>query len=208
VNSLNQEKFWRALLYLDYRICREVFFGIGPTCIRIINPLTNDADLVVSLLCVAELKFYTYIGNPTLFFKYFNGTSNLKTKKLRFHILPVTGQEMLRWYEYCTNLEDNRDSLTLTSLPKLKPEDVECPQKPFINLPSDDKENFIPISDCEKDSVVPNKLSSHSQPDKPLQSSNKYKKERVSTKPNDQSQNLRPIPLLKSKSARQFPVRV
>jgi len=203
VNSLHQEKFWRALLFTEYRVCREVFFGIGPTSIRIINPETNDADLVVTLLCVAELKFYTYLGNPTLLFKYFTDPSNVsKSKKLRFHVLPVTGQEMIRWYEHCTNLGDIPDSIT-----SLKTEVVECPQKPFINLPSDDKENSIPISDSDKNSVIPNKLTAQSQPtSNALQPSNKCKKEKVSTT-NDQSQN-RPPKILKSKSARQFPIRV
>lgn len=122
--SLNQEKFWRALVLADYSVCREIFFGISPVGIRIVAPETLDPELVLSLLCVSDLKFYSYLGSPTLALKYFqDGTNASKIKKIKFHVLPVTGQEMLRWYEYCQNFGDLRD--TIKGLPVVKPEDVE-----------------------------------------------------------------------------------
>jgi len=105
--SLNQEKFWRALVLYDYTVCRELFFGISPSGVRLVIPETLEPELVVSLICVSDIKFYTYLGSPTLALKYYQDTINTnKTKKIRFHVLPVTGQEMLRWYDYCVNLGD------------------------------------------------------------------------------------------------------
>jgi len=218
-HCLSQEKFWRALLFVNYSTCKEIFFGIGPTSIRIINPATSEADLVVTLMCVAELKFYTHLGSPTLIFKYFPDPSNTsKSKKLRFHILPVTGQEMIRWYEYCTNFGDIGDSLS--SLPVLKPEDLESPQKPTSNLSSSDKEN-IPISKTE-DKIVRMKSSQNviapqnqlaNKPFKPIDENNQVerKKKSVATKPmenNPLQQNQQSKQISKSKSVRTIPTRV
>jgi hypothetical protein len=117
---LNQEKFWRALIVQEYSVCREIFFGISPALIRIITPETLEAELAVTLIHVSDLKFKTFLGSPTLIFKFFTDVINSKIKKIRFHVLPVTAQEMLRWYEFCINFGD-LNALT-TPLPIQKPE--------------------------------------------------------------------------------------
>jgi len=162
---LNQEKFWRALIVMEYSICREIFFGISPTVIRIITPETLDAELVVSLICVSDLKFFTFLGSPTLVFKYFQDVANSKTKKIKFHVLPVTAQEILRWYEFCINFGE-LNSLT-TPLPIEKPDQENLPTTdiPF-KMDQNDKNNLHRIKSAD---IIPltnstNKLSPSSLP--------------------------------------------
>jgi len=150
---LNQEKFWRALIVSEYSICREIFFGISPTLIRIVTPETLDAELAVSLICVSDLKFYTFLGSPTLVLKYYQDVANSnKIKKIRFHVLPVTAQEMLRWYEFCMNFGD-LNALT-TPLPIQKPEQEDI--QPSTDLPlkvsqndKNDNNNLIRIKSAD-----------------------------------------------------------
>jgi len=138
--SLNQEKFWRALVLYDYTVCRELFFGISPSGVRLVVPDTLEPELVVSLICVSDIKFYTYLGSPTLALKYYQDTINTtKTKKMRFHVLPVTGQEMLRWYDYCVNLGDIENDVS--NFPVLKPstdEILENEQDQSVSLKNSD----------------------------------------------------------------------
>jgi len=118
--SLNQEKFWRALVLPDYGVCREIFFGISPTGIRIVTPDSLDPEQVIASICISDIKFNTYLGSPTLLVKYYQDSGNaIKIKKLKFHVLPVTAQEMLRWYDNCTHaIGEIQDPLI--SIPILK----------------------------------------------------------------------------------------
>jgi len=92
---------------------REIFFGVSPIGIRIVTPATFEVEQVISLMCVAELKFTTYLGNPSLTFKYFQDISKLsQIKKIRYHILPVSGVEMMRWYDHCNQFGDGIKTTT------------------------------------------------------------------------------------------------
>jgi hypothetical protein len=145
---LNQEKFWRALIVSEYSNCREIFFGISPTFIRIITPESLDAELAVSLIYVSDLKFYTYLGSPTLVFKYFQDVSNSKIKKLRFHVLPVTAQEMLRWYEFCINFGDLNALVTPLPIQKPEQEDI-LPATDILSKVDQDKNNLVRIKSVD-----------------------------------------------------------
>jgi len=104
--SLPEEKFWRAVV-IHYGIPKETFIGISPTGIRIVAPSTFDIEMVITLMCVSELKFTTHLGNPSLTLKYFQDVSKLtQIKKMRYHILPVTGVAMVRWYDHCNQFGD------------------------------------------------------------------------------------------------------
>lgn len=202
--SLNQEKFWRALILADYAVCREIFFGISPSGIRIVAPETLDPELVISLLCVSELKFYTYLGSPTLGLKFFQDGSNAsKIKKVKFHVLPVTGQEMLRWYEYCQNFGDIRESLR--NLPIVKPEeDLEdrVGDLPVMLKKDDDDKGMLRIRSADN-------IPSSNQPLKPanrkeLTSTNKLSKSSKNNNSSSANENRLNVSQ-KSKSASMKP---
>jgi len=187
---LNQEKFWRALVVSDYSVCREIFLGISPTLIRIITPETLDAELVVNFICVSDLKFYTYLGSPTLALKYFQDLSSTKIKKIRFHVLPVTGQEILRWYEFCTNFGD-LNALT-NNLPIQKPDQEDITDVP-LKLDPNDKNTIVRIKSAD---IIPltnttNKLSPSLPQPQPFKPANKRKDPTKSvTKITDENQPL------------------
>jgi len=115
---LNHEKFWRAMFLSENVMVREVFFGVSPTGIRILDPSTLEHEIVFDKLQVYNLKY----GDSALKVKYYleTGTGATKLKKLRLHVLPVTAQDILRWYDYCSNFGEEAD--TLAKLPSFKDE--------------------------------------------------------------------------------------
>jgi hypothetical protein len=188
---LNQEKFWRALIVMEYTVCREIFFGISPSVIRIITPETLDAELAVSLICVSDFKFYTYLGSPTIVLKYFQDVNNSKVKKIKFHVLPVTAQEMLRWYEFCQNFGE-LNALT-TPLPIQKPDLEDLPSNENVPLKNDqnDKNNLLRIKSAD---IIPltnttNKLSPSSLPH-PFKVATKRKESKSVTKITNENEPL------------------
>jgi len=176
--SLNQEKFWRALVLYDYTVCRELFFGISPSGVRLVIPDTLEPELVISLICVSDIKFYTYLGSPTLALKYYQDTiSTTKTKKIRFHVLPVTGQEMLRWYDYCVNLGDIENDAP--NFPCLKPsanEILETDQDQSISLKNSDTEErgMLRISSADSVQQPLKPANKKKESAKPLSKNNNY----------------------------------
>jgi hypothetical protein len=186
--SLNQEKFWRALIVSDYSACREIFFGISPIGMRIVTPETLDAELVVSLICVSDLKFFTYLGSPTLAFKYIQDLSNTtKIKKIRFHVLPVTAQEMLRWYDYCINFGDLSAGNNFLKYDETE----ELQMEPDIPLKMDknDKNNLIRIKSAENvplsDATNNNQSLPQPQPFKPPNKRKDHATKSVTKIPNE-----------------------
>jgi len=142
----------------EYGRRREIFFGISPTGIRIITPESLDVESMISLLYVSELNFYDCMGNPTLYLKYLQDLSTTTLKKQKFHVLPVTGQEMLRWYEYCNN---SGDICEIIPLPILKPEDVsacmvekENTEKSFKPPKLENKGSIKPLIPCNNEKKV------------------------------------------------------
>jgi hypothetical protein len=121
---LNHEKFWRAMFLSENVMVREVFFGVSPTGIRILDPATLEPEIVFDKLQVYNLKYGQYMGNTALKVKYYleTGTGATKLKKLRLHVLPVTAQDILRWYDYCSNFGEEAD--TISKLPVFKPDDA------------------------------------------------------------------------------------
>jgi hypothetical protein len=121
---LNHEKFWRAMFLSENVMIREVFFGVSPTGIRILDPATLEPEIVFDKLQVYGLKYGQSMGNTALKVKYYleTGTGATKLKKLRLHVLPVTAQDILRWYDYCSNFGEDAD--TLSKLPSFKSDDV------------------------------------------------------------------------------------
>jgi len=111
-------------MYLsDSVMVREVFFGVSPTGIRIIDPSTLEPELVFDKLQVYNMKYGQYLGNTALKIKYYldYGTGTTKLKKLKLHVLPVTAQDILRWYDYCSNFGEEADSLS--KLPVFRPDE-------------------------------------------------------------------------------------
>jgi len=176
--SLNQEKFWRALVLYDYTVCRELFFGISPSGVRLVIPETLEPELVISLLCVSDIKFYTYLGSPTLALKYLQDTINTtKTKKIRFHVLPVTGQEMLRWYDYCVNIGDIENDIP--NFPVLKPNEeyleTDLDQSVYLKNSDTEERGMQRISSADSVQQVPLKPANKKKESfKPLSKNNYY----------------------------------
>jgi len=121
---LSHEKFWRAMYLSESVMVREVFFGVSPTGIRILEPATLEPEIVFDKLQVYSIKYGQHMGNTALKVKYYleTGTGTTKLKKLRLHVLPVTAQDILRWYDYCSNFGEEAD--TISKLPHFKPDDV------------------------------------------------------------------------------------
>jgi hypothetical protein len=121
---LSHEKFWRAMFLSENVMVREVFFGVSPTGIRILDPATLEPEIVFDKLQVYNLKYGHYMGNTALKVKYYleTGTGATKLKKLKLHVLPVTAQDILRWYDYCSNFGEEAD--TISKLPVFKPDEA------------------------------------------------------------------------------------
>jgi len=108
------------MLLTDNSLVKEIFLGISPTGLRIIEPATLEPELIIDKLQVCDLKYGQYLGNSMVKIKFYQETSKggTKIKKTYFHVLPVTGQDILRWYDFCCNLGEEANDITY--LPSFK----------------------------------------------------------------------------------------
>jgi len=111
-NSLKHEKFWRTRIREE---AKEMFLGVSPTSVRLLDPVTLEPSNIIELTSVFELKNTYHLGDHVLKIKYYQieGTGNTKTRKLALLVYPITRNNIRKWYDFCINFGDAADVGTL-----------------------------------------------------------------------------------------------
>jgi len=100
-----EEKMWRATL-LDSTTgeVREIFLGISPIAVRVVEPVSLETEWCVDHLHLLGIKYQTrFPNNNILTLKYFmeNFGKFPKSQSKHFHVLPVTSKEILHYFDQC-----------------------------------------------------------------------------------------------------------
>jgi len=106
-NSLKYEKFWRTKIREESS--KEMFLGVSPTAIRLLDPVTLESSIVIEITSVFEFKNAYHLGDHTLKIKYYQieGAGNTKSRKLVLLVFPITRNNIKKWYDICVNGEAN-----------------------------------------------------------------------------------------------------
>jgi len=108
-DSLKYEKFYRIRIREE---AKEMFLGISPTTIRILDPVSLEASVIIEIMSVFELKDAYHLGDTILKIKYYIiGTGNTKTKKLVLIAFPITRNNIRKWYNFCINFGEAADHI-------------------------------------------------------------------------------------------------
>jgi len=143
--SLNHERFWRAMEVADDMQVREIFLGISPVGVRVMEPASLEPEIVIDNLHLVDIAFTSQFGNKLLKIKYLADKDNGKSKPKRklFYVLPVTAQDIRNYHEQCTTLGEEAD--LISELPNFrvpnmgpdpKPENSAPPEKPRLRSKS------------------------------------------------------------------------
>jgi len=110
-NSLKYEKFYRTRVREE--ASKEMFLGISPTTIRLLDPVKLEASVIIEIMSVFELKDVYHLGDTILKIKYYQieGTGNTKTKKLVLLAFPITRNNIRKWYDFCVNFGEAADNI-------------------------------------------------------------------------------------------------
>jgi hypothetical protein len=123
--GLQHEKFWRAMILSDIFMVREIFLGLSPVGIRIIDPASLEPETVIEKIRICKITYGQYSGNTVLKVRFLEDKGSIgktKVKKSLYHVLPVTGQDILRWYDFCSTLGEEAEAVEMISeLPSIKP---------------------------------------------------------------------------------------
>jgi hypothetical protein len=102
------EKLWRATLFdSDSGEVREIFLGISPSVVRVVEPSTLECEWSVDHLHLHGIKYLTrFPNNNILSLKYYvdNYGKHPKSLSRHFHVLPLTAKEILHYFEQCNML--------------------------------------------------------------------------------------------------------
>jgi len=81
---------------------REIYLGISPSAVRVVNPQSLGAEWHVDHLHLLGMKYQTrFPNNNILTLKYFAENVGKHPKSKHFHVLPVTAKEILNYYDQC-----------------------------------------------------------------------------------------------------------
>jgi len=119
--GLRCEKFWRAMEINDNLEIREIFLGVSPSGVRIMDPISQETKKVISNLHLLGIEYSSHIGNNMLKLKYLDdkkGNGKSKHKRRIFYVLPVTAQDILSYHEHCSTLGE--ETILVMDFPKLK----------------------------------------------------------------------------------------
>jgi len=156
--SLTNEKFWRAMVLSETFMVREIFLGLSPVGIRIIDPATLEPETVIEKIRICKVSYGQYSGNTVLKVRYLEDKVSIgktKMKKSLYHVLPVTGQDILSWYDFCITVGEEVEAAEFPSV-KLPPKTKREPKKDLVRgqseinvrskkqTPNPDKENVKP----------------------------------------------------------------
>jgi len=134
--SLNNERFWRAMEVSEDLQVREIFLGISPVGVRVMEPASLEPDVVIDNLHLVDIAYSLHYGNKMLKIKYLTDKDNGKSKPKRklFYVLPVTAQDIRTYHEQCTTLGEEAD--LINELPNFRvpnmgpPENSATAEKP------------------------------------------------------------------------------
>jgi len=109
-NSLKHEKFWRTRVRDE---AKDMFLGVSPTTIRLLDPVTLEPSIIIEIMSVFELKNSYHLGDTIFKIKYYQieGTGNTKTKKLVLLAFPVTRNNIRKWYDFCINFGEAAEDI-------------------------------------------------------------------------------------------------
>jgi hypothetical protein len=128
--GLKNEKFWRAMELAEDLLIREIFFGVSPVGIRILDPDTMEPELVIGILHLVKISYSVYYGSNMLKIRYLEDRSGRigkqKRKKMLFYVLPVTAKDLMSWYDNCVQLGeiDLISEITKFTIPTRAPEEI------------------------------------------------------------------------------------
>jgi len=116
---LSREKFWRAMEVDEALQVREIFLGVSPFGVRMMEPASLEPELVIDNLHLVDIVFSPYYGNKLLKIKYMtDNNGKAKPKRKLFYVLPVTAQDIRNYHAQCTTLGEEAD--LISELPKFR----------------------------------------------------------------------------------------